>query len=293
MGVPVEINTRVAVDELDESHIALNQTAGNHALPAEALRVAALQAVKLVSGVGFLREVEGLGCGGLHARGGLKGLNTGAQVRVVLATLEVLAIEKLKQAEFVALLIGGGGAAMHVGDRFVAGNDARALMHDGQKVRAPHLLAGIRQPGRDDHERRQVGVVRAEPVADPRANARALEGIRPAVQTDGGAKVIVVDVLHRSDQADVIHHAADLREKIAHLRAALAVFFETPIGRLIKAFALLHGLIVVSGEIRLGIKRVHVADAAIHEHEDHALGLGREVRLLGRERIVLRRQHLR
>ena len=116
-------------------------------MPAEALRVAAFQAVKLVSGVGFLREVEGLGRSGLHARGGLKGLNTGAQVRVVLATLEVLAIEKLKQAQFIPLLIGGGGAAMHVGDRFFAGDDARALMHDGQKVRAPHLLAGIRQPG--------------------------------------------------------------------------------------------------------------------------------------------------
>ena len=42
-----------------------------------------------------------------------------------------LAIKKLKQAQFIPLLIGGGSAAMHVGDRFFAGDDACALMHDG------------------------------------------------------------------------------------------------------------------------------------------------------------------
>ena len=42
-------------------------------------------------------------------------------------------------------------------------------------------------------------------------------------------------------------------------------------------------------EHRLGIEAFHVADAAVHEQPDHALGLGREMRLAVGRRPVCRR----
>ena len=44
-------------------------------------------------------------------------------------------------------------------------------------------------------------------------------------------------------------------------------------------------LAVVAGQARLGIERVHVRGTAVHEQKDHALGLGRKVRLLWRKWI--------
>ena len=40
-------------------------------------------------------------------------------------------------------------------------------------------------------------------------------------------------------------------------------------------------------QLRLGIEQIHLARAALHEHEDHVLRLGREMRLLGRQRVDL------
>ena len=40
-------------------------------------------------------------------------------------------------------------------------------------------------------------------------------------------------------------------------------------------------------ELGLGVEEIDLAGAALHEHEDDVLGLGREVRLARRQRILL------
>ena len=62
---------------------------------------------------------------------------------------------------------------LHVGDRVLAGHDARALVVGGQEVVGEDLRAGVGQVRRDDDERRQVLVDRAQAVADPRARCSA------------------------------------------------------------------------------------------------------------------------
>src|SRR5206468_172449 len=46
-----------------------------------------------------------------------------------------------------------------------------------------------------------------------------------------------------------------------------------------------HFLAVVLGEFRFPVEGVQMAGATLHEHEDHALGLGSEVRSSCRRRI--------
>ena len=87
-GVLVHVAVRVpvargaGVDQLDETHAALGEPARDEALPGEAFRAAARQSVELVRVVGFLREIEGLGRGGLHAEGGLEGADARRELRV-------------------------------------------------------------------------------------------------------------------------------------------------------------------------------------------------------------------
>jgi hypothetical protein len=45
-------------------------------------------------------------------------------------------------------------------------------------------------------------------------------------------------------------------------------------------------LTIVAGELWFRIERVYMARAAFHEEKDDTLGFGREVRALGRERIL-------
>ena len=44
-------------------------------------------------------------------------------------------------------------------------------------------------------------------------------------------------------------------------------------------------LAVIGEELRLGIERIDVRNAAAHEQKDHRLGLGRKMRLLGGQRF--------
>ena len=99
---------------------------------------------------------------------------------------------------------------------------------------------------------------------------------------------------HRVDEGDVIDVLRRMRKKIAHPLATLAVLLELPLRSddtslvfLTTAALRLHldRLTVERIERRLVVERVDVAGAAIHEEEDHALGLRREMRGLGGERI--------
>ena len=84
-------------------------------------------------------------------------------------------------------------------------------------------------------------------------------------------------------------------EQRRHPLAGLAVPVELPLGTdhatavAMTAAAVrldtAHGLPVQFIELRLRVEGLHLAGAAVHEQEDARLGLGREVRRLGSERV--------
>src|SRR5439155_11595805 len=103
---------------------------------------------------------------------------------------------------------------------------------------------------------------------------------------------------HGSNDAQIVGVPGDVREQLAHWKSALAVPAKLP-RRLEQASRTafrkrertLEGqrFAVIAIEQRLGIERIHVRWAAVHEHEDHTPGSRSEVRLLRRRRIGLRR----
>ena len=100
----------------------------------------------------------------------------------------------------------------------------------------------------------------------------------------------VVACVHAADEAKVVGNLRSVRQQLAEIHAALAMFFELPratekfaaglIGEaILDAAAVIHA--VAALQLRLGVSKVHVARAAVHEQGNHRFGAWREVRLLG------------
>src|SRR5436190_413218 len=101
-------------------------------------------------------------------------------------------VEPVQQAQLVLLHLQRRRSADQVGDRLGTGEHAHPLVAAGEKVAAPYLAPRVRELRCEDDERRQVLVVRAQSVADPRTQARPREGDRAGVDAQGGLEVVVV-----------------------------------------------------------------------------------------------------
>ena len=71
-----------AVEELDETHAALGEAAGEQAVGGVGAGLAGLRAVEIEGGGGFAGEVGEFGHGGLHAEGHLVGMDAGDGFRI-------------------------------------------------------------------------------------------------------------------------------------------------------------------------------------------------------------------
>ena len=136
-------------------------------------------------------------------------------------------------------------------------------------------------------------VGRAEAVIDPGAHARPADLAKAGVQ-----KIIRVGMLgkgggHRADHAQFIGVPGHVREEIADRNTRLTVMLKLPrTGERFAAAVKLRGLhlqperlTVLLREPGFGIEGIHRGWAAIHVQENDALGLGREMGLLGRKRV--------
>ena len=79
-----------------------------------------------------------------------------------------------------------------------------------------------------DHVGGEILVERAQPVADPRPDARTRKRYRTSMDAKRGFEMISVVRPHRANHAKVIHHPGHVRKEIAHLGATLAMGFEIP-----------------------------------------------------------------
>src|SRR5262249_17182670 len=192
------------VDQLDEAYALLDHAARDQALPAEARRAAALQAVELQRLVGFLAQVEHLRHRHLHAEGGLVALDARFEHRVAGVGALMLAIEAIEQAQLELLHRGRWRTHVEVGYRLRPADDARARIHAGQEVARPDLAAAVRHLWCEYDVARQVLILGAEPVSHPASNARSLEGHAARMDAERRLEVIVVIAAHGADDAEIV-----------------------------------------------------------------------------------------
>ena len=200
--------------------------------------------------------------------------------------------ERLDRLDGLALLRGADALrVVDVRHRIAERADLHALKLAGQDAGRPlargNRLHAAAAAGRDhDHEARQVLRLRSEAVEQPRAEARPARQDRPVVHDL--VRRVVVDLLavHRADDAQLVGHAADVREDLRHLLPGLAVPLERELRR--EAHQLLalqlrqllplrerlrHRLAVHRGQLRLVVERLEVRRPAGLVQEDDALGL--------------------
>jgi hypothetical protein len=103
--------------------------------------------------------------------------------------------------------------------------------------------------------------------------------------------------LHRLDDGDVVDDLRGVRQQLGQFSAALSVLGEPELGAQERRIRVDEGgaipleqlggrqLAVELGQLRLVVEELEMARRARLEHEDDALGLGREVRRLGGQRI--------
>jgi hypothetical protein len=169
------------------------------------------------------------------------------------------------------------------------GRDHYGLVLGWQKAIAPIRFAIGRLAADigNRHVRRQVLVLTAESVADPRTRARKTFEDRSRVHEHAARSVRVRLRLHRVDEGDVVDVLRHVRQQRADHRAALAGRCERP--RTLHEVAVLslerdqilfagQRLAMVLRQRWLKFPQIQMGSAARTEDLKHALRLGRELR---------------
>ena len=108
------------------------------------------------------------------------------------------------------------------------------LMPRGQKATAPGAISQrlrIALALRHHHDiRRQVLILAAQPIGDPRAHRRASGELKAGLRHGDGGVVIDLLRIHRTDQADLVGDLGRVRHQFAEPHAALAVLREVEHG---------------------------------------------------------------
>ena len=178
---------------------------------------------------------------------------------------------------------------------------------DRLQVKSVAVIArtAITHRGADAHEARQIFILGAETVVDPRPHARANEIDRARVHKQRARAVGHALSMHALEQAEIIHMLGHVREKLAYRLAALAVILEIPkrfldtvlydLARLSQRPGIIkaHHLAVVIKQLLLVVERINMAHAAGHEEKNHALCPGCMMHQLGGQRIIRRRHPMR
>ena len=297
VSIPRELVVHAAAVDLDEADAALDESAGGEALEGHVLAVGLVEPVELADVLGLFVHVKSLGGGGLHAVGELEAVDAGGQFALGGGACHLLAVEGGEKVELFALaLVRLVGGALHVGDGLALRLEPRALIDAGQESRRPVAGISFGEPAvfrvGHDHEAREVFAFGAEPVCDPRADARMPHARRAGVHHEERGRVIVRLGEARVDEGHFVHLRAQFGEEAAAPRACLSVLIKRERGlhepadsvgekaRLrVKAR---HGLAVALFELGLVIPRVHMARAAVHKQPDDRFRLrGKMARLCG------------
>ena len=290
------VGAHVGTKQLDESYAALDQTPGDQAFPREDLcrHVGIVKPVKLLGRRRFAAQTHELGDGRLACGKPTRSWRSPPPGRRGGPCVPRPPGRACGADRASALKLGCRLSRRDVGHRRGRRLEDRSLIRRGQEAAVEAIDAPRRdQTAVQDHETGQILALASQSITDPgtmtRPPLQAAAGMHEVV----GGRVLGEVRDHRPDDRQVVDALADMRKQVADRDAALAVVPEFPgaaehvadIVELRRMGLDLDRLPVLAVETRLGIKRVHLRWPAVHEQEDHARRLGREVRRLGRERV--------
>ena len=219
----------------------------------------------------------------------------------------MFAVQLVEQDPRGGLAARGDKSGARIGEQVVDGivapgidDGAAVLRWEERRVPVLRAVGGKAAVVGQHDEGRQIVVEAAQTVADPATHAgeaRQLETGRLKISCltmhSGFANQVV-------DKRQVVDHRTEIGDDFTQQLAALAIRLEFP-DRLhprpktvlegLDVFAKIALLSVALQEFRLEIEQVHLRRTALHPEQDYALGLGREMRLLWRQRIL--RSHCR
>ncbi len=178
----------------------------------------------------------------------------------------------------------------------LAGVKGRTLKRGRQKAIPPIVACCLRQPAQvgDGDERRQVGVFASQSVSCPSAHRRKAVDVVTRRHEILARAVRVGLAGERMQKAQLVGQFTEIGQQLAgHLPALPArTKFPQRLGQ-IAVLALecdqfvrpRHRLAVVLDQVRLVLERVYVAQRPAHEHHQHILRFGGEMRRAGGIRI--------
>ena len=286
----------IAMVELDEACAAFGESAGEQAVRREGA-VAGCAAVEFERFRAFGTDVHQLRHAGLHLEGHFILRDACGDLGVV-AEGGVLFVERIDRRHVRALSLARDAVwTGEIQNGIALRAELHALILRRQKAAAPlPRRNGLRRAafagGYHDDKARQILRLAAEPVGDPCAHARTARDLSACVHEH--VRRVVVDRVrrHRAHEAEVVRHAAEMRQQLGKLHLALAVFCEAKHRSLAHQFLplelrellslrerLRHRLPVHLRELWLVIKQLQLRRPARHREPDHAFRLLRQRQL--------------
>jgi hypothetical protein len=271
---------------------ALDQTTRDDTARGVVFRDRIIDTVEFFDVIRLLRDVERLFRSGLHLRGEFVTGDARLEIKFAAMLREMILIEGLQQRELSLLRrTSKRRGRIEIQNARLGGPHERALEQRGKPAIGEMLALESRQAARmrEHHVGGQFVCFAAETIRQPRTERGASSGDASPVHRVEALRVIAHAGGHRADQRDLIHHLAQVWQKLADLHAALALFFEFPWRakalrrclREVVVFDLTGELLaVILRQHRLRIKEVHLRRTAHHEERDHGLRARLKVRLL-------------
>ena len=222
----------ITMGHLDEAHPAFAKPPGQQTLPRERSGPGVVQSVETPGGSRFAVETHDLGRLGLHAKGEFEGFDARLQGGIAAGGGEVIPIEFAQEIELGALQDRVLVRIVQVVDRRLlhrhAPADGRSLMDGGQEGTRPVAHAAVAEGGIDRKEARQILILSAQTVGNPRTHAGPDEGVGTRMQFQQSPAVRLVGPVNGLQEAQVIGTGTDVGKQVADHGAGFPVRPEFP-----------------------------------------------------------------
>ena len=207
--IPGRVVRVVGVVHLNVAHARLRQPPRHQALAAVIVGRRLIDAVQIERRLALARQVEHVRRMVLHAKRQLVRIDHRFQVAVARVRFQLRAIQRLHQIELRLLRLRRPLAVEQIANlrilrRHARPADRRSLIHGRQKRIAIISRPAVGRRRRQHHERRQILILRAQPVAHPRAHRRPNEIRRAGVQKQRRRAVGDALRVHAVQEAEVI-----------------------------------------------------------------------------------------
>ena len=257
---------------------------------------------------GLLLDRERLRCGRLHPVRQLKALDPRREFGLRRIRLQAVAVERLQQVELIALRdVGQSVGPVQIVDRRTLGLQGRPLIDPRQEAAPPVLGVPLGQSAPfgvvHHHEPRQVLVLAAESVGDPRADGREAHPRHAGVDLEQRRRMVVGVGPARMDERHLVDVLRHPREDVRAPRSALAVLRETerrlhqPADGVLKetgcVVEVLQRQPVPFLQLGFVVPGIDVGRPAVHEQVDDRLRPSRKVPVPRSQRIRCRRRRRR